>query len=70
MLDWLGDLIVRMIPVAIPIILIWSFLINHDLAPSGKSKGEGGEKPKGEKNSKASSGSTPPASKDTQGPEG
>lgn len=69
MLDWLGDLIVRMIPVAIPIILIWSFLINHGLAPTGSSKSEGGES-KGEKKSKGSSGAEPPASKDSKGPEG
>lgn len=47
----LGDLLVRLIPVTIPIILIWSFLINHGLAPTGgsknkKSSGEEGEKEK------------------------
>lgn len=37
-MELLGDWLVRLIPVAIPIILIWSFLINHGLAPSGGSK--------------------------------
>ncbi len=37
-MDFLGDLLVRLVPVAIPIILIWSFLINHGLAPSSGSK--------------------------------
>lgn len=36
--DFLGDLIVRLIPVAIPAALIYSFLMNHGMAPTGKGK--------------------------------
>ena len=45
--EFLGNLIVRLIPVAIPAALIYSFLMNHGMAPSG------GEKKKEKKDKKA-----------------
>lgn len=37
-MELLGSFLVRLVPVMIPIILIWSFLVNHGMAPSGGSK--------------------------------
>lgn len=68
MLDLIGDFIVRLIPVAIPIILIWSFLINHGLAPTGSQNS--GESSKGSKKSKSEKGGESSPPKDGQGPEG
>ena len=64
MKELLGDFIVRMVPIAIPIILVWSFLINHDMAPSGdsksKKKGDSSDSPTEVEGSKDSKGADKP----------
>ena len=69
MLDLLGDFIVRLIPVSIPIILIWSFLINHGLAPTS-SKGSDDSSKESKKSKEDGSGGGKKSPPDSKGPEG
>lgn len=58
MRELLGDLLVRAVPVLLPAVLICSFLMNHNLMPSGGSKKDSGDKPSKKSKSEESSDST------------